>query len=182
MHFFHRRVILTRRPAAHCSQKYVRLRRADIRWGLLRAEFQTTLHEVFDNCRIGNGGKVSQACNIACRDFLKDYFEYLTAGGSRQSVDPLNNIYFREVSDCVTHQIDKFAFEFVRFLRTVSKMHESVHTATFYGMGIADQRCLSDLVMPNEDRFQLRYSQTMTRGIDHIVDAADYPVLAVFIL
>ena len=131
--------------------------------------------------RIGQRRGIAQAVGLVGGDLAQDAAHDLAAARLRQRRRPLDRIRRGDRADLLAHPGDQFLAQLLgRFLAQLQR-DIGVDALALQVVREAHHRGLGHLRMRHQRAFHFRGAHAMARHVDHVIDAAGDPVIAVLI-
>ena len=135
--------------------------------------------EVGDHRWFGQRRDIAEIAEIVLGDLAQDSPHDLAGASLRQSWRELNEIRRGDRADLLAHPIAQLDLERVRFRLPRHQRDVAIDALALDVVGIADHGGLRDLGMGDERGLDLGGAHAVPGDIDHVVDPAGDPVIAV---
>src|SRR5258707_6615555 len=135
--------------------------------------------EVVDDARVGERRGVAEIAVLVFRDLAQNSAHDLARAGFWQAGRELNEIGRGNRADFFSHPGDQFLAQLVARLFAGHQRDIGINALPFDVMRIADDGRLRHLGMRHQRALDLGGAEPVAGDVDHIVDAAGDPVIAV---
>ncbi|MPL84631.1 hypothetical protein SDC9_30596 [bioreactor metagenome] len=130
---------------------------------------------------IGQRRDVAKAAIIVLGDLAQDAAHDLARAGLRQAGRPLDQVGLGDRADLGAHPLLEFLAQRVRGLLVVHQGDIGVDALALELVRVAHDRSLGHRRMGDKRGFDFGRAHAVTRDVDHVIDAAGDPVIAVLV-
>gem|GEM_PF-4032660 len=137
--------------------------------------------QVIDDGGIGERRGVTQRAEIVFGDLAQDTAHDLAGAGFRQAGSELDLVRCCHRADLIAHMLDEFGAQ--RFVAGLARhqRHIAIDALSLDMVRIADHGRLRNGAVGDERRFHLCGSKTVAGHVQHVIDAAGDPVIAILV-
>src|SRR5262249_38738351 len=137
--------------------------------------------EVGDHARVGKRCRVAEVGDVAFGDLAQDAAHDLAGAGLRQAGGPLDDVGLGERADLAAHVLDQLPAQSVGRLRSDHQGDVGVDALALDLVRVADHGGLGHGRVADQGALDLGGAEAVAGDVDHVVDAAGDPVVAVLV-
>ena len=136
---------------------------------------------MLDYTRVGQRTDIADSIRFAFGDLAQDTAHDLARTGLRQSRCPLDHIRCCNRTDFPAHVLDQFGLQLVGVFVAELKGHVGIDALPLDGVREANHGGFGHGRMRHKRTLDLGGTHAVPRNVDHVVDAAQQPVVALFV-
>ena len=140
---------------------------------------RAVLHQILDHARIGEGRGVAEIAEIVLGDLAQDAAHDLARARLGQAGRPLDDVGRGDRPDLLAHPGDQLLAQLVGRVLAGLERDVGVDALALDVVREADDGGLGHLQVGDQGAFDLGGADAMARDVDHVVDPAGDPVVAV---
>ena len=135
--------------------------------------------EILDDRRVGQRRDVAECAELVLSDLAQDAAHDLAGAGLRQAGRELDQIRRRNRADLAADPVLQLLLEVLARRDALHQRDIGIDALSLDVVRIADDRSLGDAVVRDQRALDLGRAHAMAGHVDHVIDAAGDPVIAV---